>query len=69
MYKPIQFAGEVCIVFPEVFLLGQCLLQLPLQLTNFLLHLTALYRAEEVNQHHSIIKAGEKIYIYIQTRM
>ena len=43
MNKPVEFAGEVGIVFPEMLLLGQCLLHLSLQLTDLLFHLTTLH--------------------------
>ena len=43
MNEPVEFAGEVGIVFPEMFLLGQRLLHLSLQLTDLLFHLTTLY--------------------------
>ena len=42
-YKPVKFAGEVGVVLSQMFLLGQCLLQLPLQLADLVLHLTALH--------------------------
>ena len=40
--EPVEFAGEVGVVFPEMFLLRQRLLHLSLQLTDLLFHLTTL---------------------------